>query len=85
MEGAVCYSHVRLDIMAMAIFTVAVQERQGGDKVALPEEVVGVRQLEFLLRGYWETITYFWAIEAGGALIFLFIADPGLNMAFVWI
>jgi len=52
MEGAVCYSHVRLDIMAMAIFTVAVQERQGGDKVALPEEVVGVRQLEFLLRGY---------------------------------
>ena len=51
MKGAVGYSHVRLDIMAMTIFTVAVQKRQGGDEVALPEEVIGVRQLEFLLRG----------------------------------
>ena len=34
-------------------------------------------------RGYSEMITCFYAIEAGGALIFLLIADPGLNMAFV--
>jgi len=52
MKGTVGYSHVCLDIMAMAVLTVAVQERQGGNKVAFPEEMVGVRQLEFLLRGY---------------------------------
>lgn len=49
-EGAICDAHVSLQVMSVAVLSIAVQKRQCGCEISLLQKVTRVWQFQLVLR-----------------------------------